>query len=69
MTKLLTFWAAYRLLRALTAMLVIATLALLLLSSARRTAGQSGGADAHLQHAARPLERQLQHALQKALGP
>jgi hypothetical protein len=66
--KLLTIWAAFRLLRALAAVLVIATLVLLLLSGVRRTAGQ-GDTPGRLQHAARPIEQQLQRVLRKAIGP
>ena len=68
MIKLLTIWAAFRLLRALAVILVIATLALLLLSGVRRTAGQ-GGPVGGLQHAAHPIEQQLQHVLRKTIGP
>ena len=69
MIKLPTFWAAIRLLRALVPIIVIATLALLLLGGVNRTAGHDGGWVGRLQHAARPLEHQLKHALQKATGP
>ena len=69
MIKLLTFWAAFRLFRALVPLIVIATLALLLLGGVNRTAGHGGGWVGRLQHAARPLEHQLEHALQKASAP
>ena len=69
MIKLPTFWAAIRLLRALVPLIVIATLALLLLGGVSRTRGQGRGWVGRLQHAARPLEHQLKHALQKATGP
>ena len=69
MIKLLTFWAAIRVFRALVPIIVIATLALLLLGGVNRTAGHDGGWVGRLQHAARPLEHQLKHALQKATGP
>jgi hypothetical protein len=66
--KLLTFWAAIRLFRALVPIIVIATLALLLLG-VNRMAGHGGGWVGRLQHAARPLEHQLERALQKASAP
>jgi hypothetical protein len=66
--KLLTIWAAFRLLRAVAAILVIATLALLLVSGVRRTAGQ-GDTAGRLQHAAHPIEQQWQQVLRKAIGP
>ena len=69
MIKLLTFWAAIRLLGAIAPLIVIAALALLLLGGVNRTAGHGGGRVGRLQHAARPLEHQLKHALQKATGP
>lgn len=69
MIKLLTFWAAYRLLRAVSAIVVIATLALLLLDGAHPTARHGVRALRSLQHAGRPLEQQLQHALQKGFRP
>jgi hypothetical protein len=67
--KLLTFWAAIRLFRALVPIIIIATLALLLLGSANRRASHGGSWVGRLQHAARPLEHQLEHALQKASAP
>jgi hypothetical protein len=67
--KLLTFWAAIRLIRALIPIVVIATLALLLLGGVNHPTGHGGAWIARLQHAARPLEHQLQHALQKASAP
>ena len=69
MIKLLTFWAAIRLFGALAPMIAIATLALLLLGGVNRTAGHHGGWVGRLQHAARPLEHRLEHALQKASTP
>ena len=65
MIRLLAFFAAYRLLRRVVTIAIVATLAGLLLSGTRDTAGQGR----QLQHAARPLEQLLQHPLQKALGP
>jgi putative copper export protein len=67
--KLLTFWAAIRLFRALVPLIVILTLALLLLAGVNHSAGRGGGWVGRLQHAARPLEHQLEHALQKASAP
>jgi hypothetical protein len=67
--KLLTFWAAVRLFRALVPIVVIATLALLLLGGVNHPTGRSGGWVGRLQHAARPLEHQFEHALQKASAP
>jgi hypothetical protein len=64
--KLLTFWAAIRLFRALVPLIVIATLALLLLGGVNHTAGHGGGWGARLQHVVRPLEHQFQRAFQKA---
>lgn len=69
MIKLVTLWAAWRLLRALAAVLVVATIALLLLGDASRTAGHRESAAERLQHRTRPLEQQLQHTLQKAFQP
>ena len=69
MIKLLTFWAAIRLFRALVPIIVIATLALFLLGGVNRPAGHGGDWVGRLQHAARPLEHQLQHAFQKASLP
>ena len=67
--KLLTFWAAIRLFRALVPIVVIATLALLLLGGINHPTGHGGGWVGRLQHAARPLEHQFQHAFQKASAP
>jgi hypothetical protein len=67
--KLLTFWAAIRLFRALVPIIVVATLTLLLLGSANHPTGRGGGWVGRLQHAARPLEHQFQHAFQKASAP
>ena len=69
MIKLLTFWAAIRLFRALLPIVVIATLALLLLSGANHPTGHDRGWVGQLQHAAQPLEHQFQHAFQKASAP
>ena len=69
MIKLLTFWAAIRLLRALVPIVVIATLALLLLAGGNHPTGHGGEWVGRLQHAARPLEHQFQHAVQKASAP
>lgn len=69
MIKLLTLWAAWRLLRALAAVLVVATIALLLLGGPSRKAGRGESAIERLQHQTRPLEQQLQHTLQKAFEP
>ena len=69
MIKLLTLWAAWRLLRALAAVLVVATIALLLLAGASRKAGHGESAAERLQHQTRPLEQQLQHTLQKTFEP
>jgi hypothetical protein len=67
--KLLTFWAAIRLFRALIPIVVIATLALLLLGGVNHPTRHSGSWVRRLQHATRPLEHQIQHALQKASAP
>ena len=69
MIKLLTLWAAWRLLRALAPILVVATLALLLLGGASRRDGNGESVVGRLQHQTRPLEQQLQHTLQKAFEP
>lgn len=66
MIKLLTFWAAIRLFRALVPIIVIAILGLLLLGGVHRVARQRSSWVGRLQHVAAPLEHQLQHALQKA---
>ncbi len=68
MTKLITLWAAWRLLRALAAIVVIATLALIFLGGMHRTAGQAGGLVRRLRPAISPTEQQLQRTLQKATG-
>ena len=69
MIKLLTLWAAIRLFRALVPIVFIATLALLLLGGVNHPIRHGGGWVERLQHAARPLEHQFQHALQKASAP
>lgn len=69
MIKLLTLWAAWRLLRAIAAILVVAMLALLLLGGASQRSGNAEGVVGRLQHQARPLERHLEHKLQKAFEP
>ena len=69
MIKLLTFWAAIRLFRALVPIVVIATLALLLLSGVNHPTRRGGSWVGRLQHATRPLERQFQHVFQKAPAP
>jgi hypothetical protein len=67
--KLLTFWAAIRLLRALVPIVVIATLALLLLGGVNHPTGHDGGWVGRLEHTGWPLEHQFQHAFHKASGP
>jgi len=67
--KLVALVAAYRLLRLLVTIVIFATLAVLLLSGTRATAGHGSHAVAPLQHAAERLEQLLQHTLQKATGP
>jgi outer membrane biogenesis lipoprotein LolB len=67
--KLLTLWAAWRLLRALVPILVAATVALLLLGAATRSADHRENAVGRSQHTTQPLEQQLQHTLQRALAP
>jgi hypothetical protein len=66
--KLLALLAAYRLLRGFVAIVLVATLALLLLSVIPHTAGQGSPAARQLQHVARPVEQLLQQTLQKAIG-
>jgi hypothetical protein len=63
--KLLTLWAAWRLLRALAPILLAATIALLLLDAA----DHRGNAVGRPQHTTQPLEQHLQHTLQKAFAP
>lgn len=69
MIKVVALLAAFRLLRPLVTIAIVTTLALLLLSGTRHTAGQGGHAVGQLQHAARSLERLPQHTLQKAVSP
>ena len=69
MIRLITYWAAWRLLRVLAAFLVIATLALLLLGGAGRRAEQRAGVLGRLQHAARPVEHQRERTLERAFEP
>jgi hypothetical protein len=66
--RLLTLWAAWRLLRATAAIVVVvvAALAVLLLGSGSH---QSESVIGQLQRAGSPLEHQLQHTLQKAFRP
>jgi hypothetical protein len=66
--KLLTLWAAWRLLRVLVPVLVVATIALLLLGGATRSADHRANVAGRLQHTTQPLE-QLQRTLQKAFAP
>ena len=66
MIKLLTLWAAWRLLRALVPILVVATVALLLPGGAGQRAGHPESVVGRLPHETRPLEQQLQHTLQKS---
>ena len=54
---------------ALVPIVVIATLALLLLGGLNHPTGHGGGWVGRLQHAARPLEHQFEHAFQKASAP
>jgi hypothetical protein len=67
--KLLTLWAAWRLLRALVPILIVVTVALVLLGGASRRDGNAESVVGRLQHQTRPLEQQLQHTLQKAFEP
>jgi hypothetical protein len=67
--KLVALVAAYRLLRPLVTIVIVATLAVLLLSGTRATAGHGSHAVAPLQHAAARLEQFLQRTLQKAIAP
>ena len=69
MIRLVALLVAYRLLRPLVTIVIIATLAVLMLSSTRDTAGQESHPATQHQHTARPLEQLLQHTLQKAIGP
>ena len=69
MIKLLTLWAAWRLLRAIAAIVVAGALALLLLGGASHPTSHSDGVIGQLQRAGSPLEHQLQHTLQKAFRP
>lgn len=69
MIRLVTLFAAYRLLRPMITIVIIATLAVLLLSGTRGTAGRGSHVVRTLQHAARPLEQLLQHTPRKAIGP
>jgi hypothetical protein len=66
--KLIAFFVACRFLRPLVTIAIIATLAVLLLST-RHTGGQGSDAVRQLQHEARPLEQLLQDTLRKAIGP
>ena len=66
MIKLLPLWAAMRLVRAISAIVVVAMVAPLLLGGASRRPGNVESAVGRLQHQIRPLEQQLQHTLQKA---
>jgi hypothetical protein len=67
--KLVALVAAYRLLRPLVTIVIVATLAVLLLSGTRATAGHGSHAVAPLQHAAARVEQFLQGTLQKAIAP
>jgi hypothetical protein len=67
--KLLTLWAAWRLLRAITAIVVVAALAVLLLGGASHPSSHSEDVIGQLQRAGSPLQHQLQQTLQKALRP
>jgi hypothetical protein len=67
--KLLTLWTAWRLLRALVPILVVATVALLLLGGASRRDGNAESVVGRLQHQTHPLEQQLRRTLQKAFEP
>ena len=69
MIKLVALVAAYRLLRPLVTIVIVATLAVLLLSGTRATAGHGRHAVTPLQHAAARLEQVLQQTLQKAIAP
>ena len=69
MIKLITLWVAWRLLRALLPILVVATIALLVMGGASRTTGHPETVLGRLQHETRPLEQQLQHTLRKAFVP
>ncbi|MGN6868453.1 MAG: hypothetical protein ACTHMY_08625 [Solirubrobacteraceae bacterium] len=69
MIKVIALLAAFRLLRPLVTIAIVATLALLLLSGTRHTGVQGSHAVGQLQHAARALEQLLQHTLRKAVGP
>lgn len=69
MIKLLTLWAAWRLLRAIAPILAVAMLALLLFGGASRRDGHAESVVGRLQYQTRPLEQQLYHTLQKALQP
>jgi hypothetical protein len=67
--KLLTLWAAWRLLRALVRVVVVATIALLLPGGATRSAGHRESVVRRLQDTAQPLEQQLQDTIQKTFAP
>jgi hypothetical protein len=67
--KLVTFWTAFRLFRALVPLIVTAVLALLLLGGMNHPTGHGGGWVRRLQQAVRPLEHQFEHAFQKSFAP
>jgi hypothetical protein len=67
--KLVALVVAYRLLRPLVMIVIVATLALLLLTGTRDTAGHESHAGRQPQNVIRPLEQLLQRTLQRTIGP
>jgi hypothetical protein len=67
--KLVALFAARRLLRPLVTILIVATLAVMLLSGTRDITAHGSHAVTAVQKVSRPLEQLLQHTLQKAIGP
>lgn len=66
MTKLFAIWLAWRALRVLVAIALVVAL-LTMLAHGQASRGRGGGPLNELRHQAKPLERQVQHAIQKVL--
>lgn len=70
MTKLLLLWAAWRLTRALAGIIVIAALAMFVLTAGGRTSAKPArNRLAKIERAVQPVVRELQGTLEKGLKP
>jgi hypothetical protein len=70
MTKLLLLWGAWRLARALTALLLLAALAMVVLSGGGETSVKPGPSPlSKVERAIQPVDREIQRMLERGAKP